>query len=165
MRKEFVQLAKDLGIDPNKIETLQQQGVHPEDRGQFFPTGLKKHEGPEHIFISPYDMDFVRQLRKLPVLTRIELLLLTEEEMTNHIKQSKKKLVNQAIELLSKEWYWKETGDIAEIDPGVLPETDLSGKEFIRLLKSKKPPAKETIEGVIEFFTRDVTRAEVYTKD
>lgn len=73
------------------------------------------------IFLSEHDMSFIESLRALPAEIKIQLMQLTEADMLTEIETKKLISANHLLKLLKQTWFWKETGEIADIDSILYP--------------------------------------------
>lgn len=148
------------GIDPKRIKELQMEGRHPDEVGSFFdlPNTTKR------IFINPGDMDFVCQLRKLPASTRVDILDLTDVELEKHFAKRRQLTRKRLVEVLEQQYHWRESGDPADIEGGVLPGTHLGQRELLLELKTGLRLKRPVMQAIIDWFTSEYNR-DVYIKE
>ena len=142
--KEPTQIANTGAIDDFEIFTL--------------PDGKK-------ICIGKYDLDFFKQLQRLPAQTKIRMMQLTAAEMEESILESKNALASEAIRLLKSKWMWRETGDDFTLDQYVMEDhfgLTIAPKDLLPRIKKGKV-SDESLEKIIKYFTSDYR--EVNLKD
>lgn len=81
-----------------------------QEKGHLFSTRDKTRQ----IFVSAVDMSIIESVAQLPAEIRIQMMELTESEMLYEIEAKKKHSSDLLLQLLSKKWFWRETGD--EVD-------------------------------------------------
>lgn len=125
-----------------------------------------EHNSPNPMFleigqtkytIHPHHVDFFEKLRSLPVKHRIILMGLSVGEVRAYIGQEKHEMLAKVRYHLSKTWYWKETGELVDINEDTIPEVSFTVKEMLSNRRSI-----EVLEKIIEFF--EGPDREVYTK-
>lgn len=108
--------------------------------------------------IHEYHVDFFEQLQRLPPAVRISLMNLTTNQMQSYIRKKRANAYSKAVDLLSKQWYWRETGDPVEITKETILGVDYTPKEMLA-----KNRSLEILEKIIEFFEGE--NREVYLKE
>jgi len=114
--------------------------------------------GGKRYFIHGFHRGFFEQLQTLPATARIELMNLTPAQLTKYTGEKKYAAHQKVLSLLSKKWYWKDTGDKVEFMIDTIPSVSFSLREMQSKMRST-----ETLEKIIEFF-EGIDR-EVYTKE
>jgi hypothetical protein len=112
--------------------------------------------GGKSIYISSTDIGFFRSLQALPAVTKIKMMNLTEEQLSENLQQIKKDRANQCINLLNKKWQWRETGDDLIIENELFFnefKLDFTLKQIISKLK-RGTLSDEKVKSIIHFFTR-----------
>ena len=132
-------------------KTLESEHNAPE------PLKIQLRNG-DNVTIHPHHVDFYEKLTKLPVPTRIQMMELTIPQLQNYISNEKRKLLAEVNVLLSKKWFWRETGERVDIDHYTIPEVRFSFNE----MKSPKRTI-DTLYLIKEFFTGN--NREVYSND
>jgi hypothetical protein len=142
-----------MGKNDIKIEV-----THREERGRFYslPNGGK-------VYISNIDIVFLEQLQDLPYQTKIRMMCLEEEEMEKFIIERKANDNKFLIELLSKKWYDRCWDIPLQIENDMIEGVPYTGKQILKISKSKKPLTRKQILAVINFLVGD--KAEYYTKE
>ena len=122
-------------------------------------TGKKLH-------ISKYDIGFLEKLRRLPVDDKIFLMCLSVEDIDQYLKRYKKTLNKKVVEIFSKEWLARETGEPFSFDDADLNVRmfgiDLTDTEIMNTAKKGKL-STESCSKIVDYFESD--RCEFYTKD
>lgn len=115
------------------------------------------------VVIGNSDQDFFRQLCELPAHAKIKLMGLTSEDMEEYMKWENKQLRLEVIDILNKDWSWRETGDpiesFAEI-PGI---KDASITQVKANISKGRKFSTHDLKLIIEFFTGD--RSDVYINE
>lgn len=122
------------------------------------PDPLHFEVGETKYTIHPHHVHFFEKLRALPVKHRIKLLGLEVHQMQAYIAEEKLYASVRVKNLLSKTWYWKDTGDQVEIHADTIPGVQFSIKEM-----QAKNRSIDVLLKIIEFFEGD--EREVYTKE
>lgn len=135
------------------IETTSQEP----NVGEFLIDGHK-------IVIGKNDLNFFNKLRNIESSIKIKLMNISIVELENFVINEKTKRKSQLISLLSKEWFYKETGESIALEYQTpLLEKVYSQKELLKLVKSKKGLSYSNQEILINFFTGE--NREVYTNE
>ncbi len=108
--------------------------------------------------IQGYHRDFFEKLQKLPVAAKIQLMELTPKQLIQYTGEKKYAARQKVLSLLSKKWYWKDTGDEVEFMIDTIPSVSFSLREMQSKMRSI-----DVLEKIIEFF--EGTDREVYTKE
>jgi len=142
----------------NDIEIIESSGIDPDDKFEIFtlPNGKK-------ITIGTHDLSFFRKLQSLPARTKIEMMLLTEDELQGYIDLQRKLAKLDLIVILNQKWFWRETGDIAIITKDLIPGIEMSADEIKKKLLSKRSIPLSEIRKIIDFYTG--SRSEVYNEN
>ena len=140
---------KDDNIKEEEIETTMLAGVYR------FPF-------PEKIIIiGTHDSNFFDKLRALPPHMKIKLMGLDVEDMQKCIDNKRESKVEEALGLIQKNWYWKESGMRVLKGEEEIPEFDYETiKQWRRNMGSM---SIEKINRIIEWFTKE--NSEVYIKN
>lgn len=158
LTKEGKEACRQAGVDPKRIQELEMEGYHPCDLGSFFNVPNTK----KCIYISPADMVFVNQLRKLPVATRVNILDLSDDQLAAHLTRARAIARKRLREVLELVWYWRESGDPAEIDDGIIPGTKFGQRRLLQELNGGLRLKREIMMEIIDWFE---SNREVYLKE
>ena len=91
---------------------------------------------------------------------------LTEDEMLQYVEDQHKKSLAHLLSLLTKKWYYRETGDEAELDERIMEEfigVKMNIKQLIKQVKSKKGLDRTIAIKLIHFF--EGPKSDLYNKD
>lgn len=122
------------------------------------PNPLYFEIGQTKYTIHPHHVDFFEKLRVLPVKHRIKLLGLEIEQMQAYIAEEKLHASVRVKNLLSKTWYWKDTGDVVDIHIDTIPGVPYTVKEM-----QAKNRSLEILLRIVDFFEGE--NREVYAKE
>ena len=114
--------------------------------------------GGVKYLIHGYHRDFFEKLQKLPVAAKIQLMKLTPKQLIQYTGEKKYAARQKVLVLLSKKWYWKDTGDDVEITQDTIPDVPFT----VSAMQSKMRSI-DILEKIVEFFKGD--DREVYTKE
>ncbi len=114
--------------------------------------------GGVKYLIQGFHRDFFEKLQKLPVAAKIQLMELTPKQLIQYTGEKKYAARQKVLVLLSKKWYWKDTGDEVEITQDTIPDVPFT----VSAMQSKMRSI-DILEKIIEFFEGD--DREVYTKE
>ena len=140
---------KDDNIEEEMIETtmLSERYIFP------FPE--------KTIIIGTHDSNFFEKLRALPPHMRIKLMALGAEDMQKCITSERESKIEQALGLIQKNWYWRESGTRVLKGEEEIPEFDYDTIKQWRRNMGSMPIEK--VNRIIEWFTKE--NSQVYIEN
>ena len=117
----------------------------------------------EKCYFKGFEANLINDLKKLPPENRIQLMHLSEKDCLEYFKKRRKNYREYALEILSKKWYWRETGDRFTL--GNSECEFIEGHptyQKVKYMVKKDQLSIETLSKIIDFFTKDFS--ELYTK-
>lgn len=116
------------------------------------------------ITIHKNDIDFLEKLQKLSIEARIKLMLLTDDDLVNHINArivSAKTVLEGMVK--TKTWHFRDTDEPVVFFRGFYGELFAgSDSDLKKRLRSKKPLPLKTMYDLIDFYAGK--NSEFYTK-
>lgn len=115
------------------------------------------------IEFNTYDEQTIHKMQLAGLEITLDVLGHKDVEILQGIIDKKKNSYKIfLISLLENKWYWRESGDEAEITADMIGVAMLP-ELILKKCKSTRPPSIEIMMKVINFYVGD--RAEVYTKN
>jgi len=91
--------------------------------------------------IGKNSVDFLERVQSLPAPTKIQMMKLTSEEMSQYIKSEIAEKSLKCIELIKKDWYFRESGSKVTLDAAMcmfLFEISINRPNLLKKLGKQK---------------------------
>lgn len=147
---------KTMSTKKDETKVIESERVIKDFASFILPNGKR-------ITIGEYDLDFFEKIQALPAPTKIKMMKLSEEEMLDFIAKKKKHVKDFCFLLLSREWFWRDSGDPAIIDEDIIPGIPFTQEQLLRKVNHGKGMKTKDMHLIVDFFTDD--HAQVYYKD
>lgn len=118
----------------------------------------------ERLQLGGFEANFVNVIRQYPAETRIELMQLSEQDCLLYFKEKKQSYKEFVLEILSKKWFWRETGDrfyLKDVECEFIDDCPTYQK--VKFLIKKDKISIDILSKIIEFFTKDYSK--LYQQD